>query len=423
MAEFKYAAKEPGGATVEGTIQAENKADAVAELRKKNLIVLKLNAGGGKKKGFSFGGSGDGGKASGSKSSGGNNGAARAKKTEVVIFTRQLSTMVGAGLSLLESLEVLGYQADSKGMQATCRSLVESVRGGSDLSAAMERCPKAFTPLYVSMVKAGEVSGQMDIILDRLADYMESAEELNREIKSAMTYPVISMVLVLGITMFLMMGVVPTFKKVFDSLDADLPGITQFVLNLSNFLRGNAALVIGGMVVFGVATVMFKRTQTGTRFFDHLLLKLPVFGTLFQKVCLARFSRTFATLVRSGVPIMATLDIVAATSGNWVLTKAVLASRDSVRNGNLLSEPLANEKIFPPMVTRMIAIGERTGALEALLEKIAEFYDRQVKAQVKALTSLIEPLLISFMGVIVGGVVLAIFMPILNMVSQLGNNG
>jgi type IV pilus assembly protein PilC len=304
-------------------------------------------------------------------------------------------------------------------MQTTCQILVDSVRGGSDLSAAMELCPRTFTPLYISMVKAGEVSGQMDIILNRLADYMEAAEELSREIKSAMTYPVISMVLVLGITAFLMMGVVPTFKNVFESMDADLPVITQFVLDMSNFLRSNATLVFGATFGGMIGLFMFKRTTAGQRTFDRALLMLPVFGVLFQKVCLARFSRTFATLVRSGVPIMSTLDIVAATSGNWVLTKAVLASRDSVRNGNLLSEPLAEEKIFPPMVTRMIAIGERTGALEALLEKIAEFYDSQVKAQVKALTSLIEPLLIAFMGVIVGGVVLAIFAPILDMVSNL----
>lgn len=412
MAEFKYAAKGPGGSTVEGTIQAETKAEAVAELRRKNLIILRLDEGSGRKSPFWKKASAD---AAGKAPTRGG----RAKKSEIVIFTRQLATMVGAGLSLLESLDVLGHQAESKGMKQTCQVLVDAVRGGSDLSAAMEQCPRSFTPLYVSMVKAGEVSGQMDIILNRLADYMEAAEELSREIKSAMTYPVISMVLVVGITMFLMMGVVPTFKSVFESLDTDLPAITQMVLDLSNFLRANAVLVIGGMFTAFAGVVLFKKTRTGERFFDHLLLRLPVFGVLFQKVCLARFSRTFATLVRSGVPIMATLDIVAATSGNWVLTKAVLASRDSVRSGNLLSEPLANEKIFPPMVTRMIAIGERTGALETLLEKIAEFYDSQVKAQVKALTSLIEPLLISFMGIVVGGVVLAIFLPILNMVSNL----
>ena len=423
MADFKYAAKDQGGSTVEGTISAESKADAVAELRRKNLIILKLDEGASRKLSFKRGAGAAADDAAPSKSKPNPKGKVRLKasKEEVVIFTRQLATMVGAGLSLLESLEVLGFQADSKGMVATCDLLVESVRGGSDLSAAMEQCPKVFTSLYVSMVKAGEVSGQMDVILNRLADYQEAAEELSREIKSAMTYPVISMVLVLGITVFLMMGVVPTFKNVFESMDADLPAITQFVLDFSNFLRGNAAMVFGGSFAAVVGLVMFKRTPAGIRTFDRLLLRLPVFGTLFQKVCLARFSRTFATLVRSGVPIMATLDIVAATSGNWVLTKAVMASSESVRNGNLLSEPLAQEKIFPPMVTRMIAIGERTGALETLLEKIAEFYDSQVKAQVKSLTSLIEPLLIAVMGVLVGGVVLAIFMPILNMVSNLSN--
>ena len=247
-------------------------------------------------------------------------------------------------------------------------------------------------------------------------------EELAREIKSAMTYPVISMVLVLGITGFLMIGVVPTFKNVFDSMDIELPLITQAVLDVSNYLRDNAIAVYGGLLGAVVAFMMFRKTPLGVRVLDRVTLQLPIFGPLFQKVCLARFSRTFATLVRSGVPIMSTLEIVAATSGNWVLERAVLQSRESVRAGNLLSDPLAEEKIFPPMVTRMIAIGERTGALELLLEKIAEFYDSQVKAQVKGLTSLIEPLLIGIMGVVVGGVVLAIFMPILDMVTALQTN-
>ncbi|MFT5154739.1 MAG: type IV pilus assembly protein PilC [Planctomycetota bacterium] len=335
------------------------------------------------------------------------------------MFTRQLATMVGAGLSLLESLDVLGHQAESPGMKVTCDTLVNEVRGGSDLSAAMEKCPKVFNHLYVSMVKAGEISGQMDVILNRLADYQESSDELSREIKAAMTYPVISMVLVMGITAFLMLGVVPTFKEVFNSLDAELPGITQMVLNVSDYLKNNIGQVL--LVTMGVvfALVTFGKTPQGHRFFDGMKLRLPVFGPLFTKVCLARFSRTFSTLIRSGVPIMATLDIVANTAGNQIVTDAVMNSRESVRNGNLLSEPLSTAKVFPPMVVRMIAIGERTGALETLLEKIAEFYDSQVKAQVKALTSLIEPLLITVMGVIVGGVVLAIFAPILDMVGKL----
>ncbi|MDB2577179.1 type II secretion system F family protein [Planctomycetota bacterium] len=416
MADFKYSAKSPGGSTVEGTITAETKAAAVSELRKKNLVIIKLDEERGRRMPFGSGKATFAGASSKAASAGKK---LRVKKQEIVIFTRQLATMVGAGLSLLESLEVLGHQAESKEMGQVCSALVDSVRSGSDLSAAMELCPRCFPVLYISMVKAGEVSGQMDVILNRLADYMEAAEELAREIKSAMTYPIISMILVLGITGFLMIGVVPTFKNVFDSMDIELPFITQAVLDASNFLRDNAILVYGGMFGAFIAFMMFRKTPLGVRVLDRVTLSLPVFGPLFQKVCLARFSRTFATLIRSGVPIMSTLEIVAATSGNWVLERAVLKSRDAVREGNLLSDPLAEEKVFPPMVTRMIAIGERTGALEMLLEKIAEFYDSQVKAQVKGLTSLIEPLLIAFMGVIVGGVVLAIFMPILDMVTAL----
>ena len=416
MADFKYSAKSPGGSTVEGTITAETKAAAVSELRKKNLVIIKLDEERARRISF---GSGKTTLAGSSSKAGPSGKKLRVKKQEIVIFIRQLATMVGAGLSLLESLEVLGHQAESKEMGQVCSTLIDSVRSGSDLSAAMEQCPRCFPVLYISMVKAGEVSGQMDVILNRLADYMEAAEELAREIKSAMTYPVISMILVLGITGFLMIGVVPTFKTVFDSMDIELPLITQAVLDASNFLRDNAIGVYGSMFGTFIAFMMFRKTPVGVRVLDRVTLSLPVFGPLFQKVCLARFSRTFATLVRSGVPIMSTLEIVAATSGNWVLERAVLQSRDAVREGNLLSDPLAEEKIFPPMVTRMIAIGERTGALEMLLEKIAEFYDSQVKAQVKGLTSLIEPLLIAFMGVVVGGVVLAIFMPILDMVTAL----
>lgn len=411
MNQFKYAAKGPTGETVEGTIAAATKAEAVAELRKQNLVVMRLDTSAGGRSGgrpkVSLGTLTIG-KAKPS-----------ARKGELVIFTRQLATMVGAGLSLLESLEVLGDQAESQGMKLTCQTLVSEVRSGSDLSAAMERCPKVFNHLYVSMVKAGEISGQMDIILNRLADYQEASEELSREIKSAMTYPVISMVLVLGITAFLMLGVVPTFKDVFESLDADLPSITLFVLAVSDFLRAHFYATIGGLVAAFIGFKAFKKTERGRLLVDNINLRLPVFGPLFTKVSLARFSRTFSTLIRSGVPIMSTLDIVANTAGNRVVANAVLHSRESVRNGNLLSEPLSQVKVFPPMVVRMIAIGEKTGALETLLEKIAEFYDSQVRAQVKALTSMIEPLLITFMGGIVGGVVMAIFAPILDMVGKL----
>ena len=280
-----------------------------------------------------------------------------------------------------------------------------------------------FDQLYVSMVRAGEVSGQMDIILNRLAEYQEASDTLRREIKAAMTYPVISMVLVLGITAFLMLGVVPGFRQVFDSLDSDLPAITTFVLETAESMKAHWPVWFGTIVVLVFAFLTGKKTEKGAWMWDRFVLKAPVFGPLARKVALARFSRTFATLIRSGVPIMGTLDIVAETAGNRIVAKAVYDSRESVRSGNLLSEPLGNSKVFPPMVVRMIAIGERTGSLEVLLEKIAEFYDGQVKAAVKSLTSLIEPILISVMGVIVGGVVMSVFLPILDVVGKLGGNG
>ncbi len=411
MATFQFAAKDNSGKTVQGTIQANDRADAVTQLRGRDLIVLKVEEGGKPPKRA--------GKAAPRYRKGLFSGRPRASKNELVIFTRQLSTMIGAGISLLESLEVLTEQAETPGMKATCAQLAAELRGGSDLSAAMATCPKVFTPLYVSMVTAGEASGQMDVILVRLADYVESIEDLKREIRAAMTYPVISLVLVLAITAFLMIGVVPGFKEVFEGLGAELPALTRNVLAISDWLRAQWYVLIFGLVGACVGFAMVRKTERGKLALDHLVLRVPVFGQLARKVALARFSRTFATLVRSGVPIMGTLEIVAETAGNRVIASAVHASRESVRNGNMLSEPLSQTWVFPPMVVRMIAIGERSGALEALLEKIAEFYDSQVKATIKSLTSLIEPLLICFMGGIVGVVILSVFLPILNIIGTL----
>ena len=420
MATFQYAAKDQTGKTIQGTIQANDRAEAVNQLRGKDLIILKVEEGGkaAKKPAEGGGGGGSGGGAR-ARTGGLFSKKPRASKTEVVLFTRQLSTMISAGISLLESIEVLTEQAETPGMKACCATLAAELRGGSDLSKAMTMCPKVFSPLYVSMVTAGEASGQMDVILQRLADYVEASEELKREIKSAMTYPVISLVLVLSITAFLMIGVVPGFKEVFDGLGAELPALTKTTLAVSDWLRAKWYLcfVFMGAAVFGFTVL--KKTPKGALMLDHVALRLPIFGPLTRKVCLARFSRTFSTLVRSGVPIMGTLEIVAQTAGNQVIANVVHASRDSVRNGNMLSEPLSKSTVFPPMVVRMIAIGEKSGALEALLEKIAEFYDSQVKATIKSLTSLIEPLLICFMGGIVGVVILSVFLPILNIIGEL----
>lgn len=418
MASFTYAAKDGAGKTVQGTIQAGSKNEAVEQLRRQELTILKVQEGG---KGKGKGKKEKGLKSGPLSSLGLFKPKPTAKAHELVLFTRQLSTMISAGISLLESIEVLTDQAETPGMKACCEKLGNELRGGSDLSAAMATCPKVFTHLYVSMVTAGEASGQMDVILERLASYVEATQELKREIKSAMTYPVISLVLVMGITIFLMVGVVPGFKDVFEGLGAELPALTQTVLNISDWMKANWLIMIGGMFGSVFAFAAIKKSKRGALLLDHLALRVPIFGALTRKIALARFSRTFATLIRSGVPIMGTLDIVADTAGNEVVANVVKASRESVRTGDMLSEPLGESNVFPPMVVRMIAIGERSGALESLLEKIAEFYDSEVKATIKALTSLIEPLLICVMGGIVGVVIMSVFLPILNIIGEISN--
>jgi type IV pilus assembly protein PilC len=331
----------------------------------------------------------------------------------MVLFSRQMSTMITAGIPLLEALEIMVEQTDNKGFAAVLNQVVEDVRTGSDLSSALARYPRIFPPLYTNMIKAGEASGQLDVIMQRLAGYQESMAQLRRRIKSAMTYPVVSLTLVLGITTFLMVVIVPKFKDIFDTLRIDLPGITRFILNLSTALRRHFVKLLIGIVAFVIGAVIYAKTEFGGRQMDWLKLNLPIVGDLFRKVAISRFTKTLSTLLRSGVPILGALEIVAGTSGNRVIAEAVSNSRDNVRQGETLAEPLAASGVFPPMVTRMIAIGEKSGALEELLEKVSVFYEQQVEAAVDGLTSMIEPLLIVAMGVMVGGVVLSIFLPIL----------
>lgn len=340
---------------------------------------------------------------------------------DMVIFTRQLATMISAGISLLESLEILGEQAEDPGWSAVLKNICELVRGGSDFSDALGQQPrKIFPEIYVNMVRAAEASGQLDVILDRLAGYQEASVALNREIKSAMTYPVISMCMITMILGGLMIFIIPKFATIFQSLDVELPLPTKVLLVMSGFMRSRWYVLIGGAVGIFVAFVQFKRTKFGARTIDLISLKLPVFGDLFTKVAIARFSRTFATLLSSGVPILGALEIVSKTAGNIVVSEVIDGARENVREGNDLATPLGVKgSVFPPMVVRMISIGEKSGALELLLNKIADFYDAQVKATVKALTSLIEPLMIGFMGAAVGGIVLAIFMPIFKLQAEL----
>jgi len=439
MPSYKYSAIGTDGRTVSGRLDAPNRTECVAELRKRMLTPIDIQEKGGGKaapasapapapSSSSSGPSGA--PAGGPPPSAGPSptpkkrgfGVVRPgvrKKEEIVIFTRQLATMIGAGIPMLESLEILREQAESKQFGVLLDCVINDVRSGQDLSTSLERHPKAFTDVYVSMVRAGEASGQIDEILLRLADYLEAAQRLKREIKSAMTYPIVSLVMIFGITAYLMIGIVPKFKEVFSSLDIDLPGLTKGILATSEFCENNWMLIMAGMIVAGGLLVVYKRTDKGGWQWDWLMLHLPVFGKLFQKVGLSRFSKTCSTMIKSGVPILGTLEIVADTSGNRIIAEAVERARESVRQGESLMGPLGESPVFPPMVVRMIGIGEKTGSLEVLLEKISEFYDDQVSATVKQLTSLIEPIMIAVMGVMVGTIVLAVFLPIFELQKNL----
>ncbi|HHI78463.1 MAG TPA: type II secretion system F family protein [Planctomycetes bacterium] len=411
---YSYTAKDPKGKTISGTMQADSQGDVVFELRRKNLIPVSIQVGGGKKKlggGLSVGKRG--------KENAWMKAKPKAGLQDVVLFTRQLSTMLSAGIPMLESLEILADQTEHPGFKRALKGVVEDVRTGQDFSNACAKYPACFSDIYVSMIRAGEVSGQIDVILERLAEYVEAAQRLKNEIKSAMTYPVISLVLVIGIAAFLMIGIVPQFKPVFESLEVDLPGLTQVVMDAAFFCKNNWYLMLGGGVAAFFALLAYKKTPKGAYVMDSFMLKMPIFGPLFQKVAIARFSRTFSTLIKSGVPILAAMEIVSDTAGNRVIKEAVENAKESVKQGDTLSDPLAESPIFPPMVTKMIGIGERSGSLETLLEKIAVFYDEQVETSVKSLTSMIEPIMIAFMGFIVGGIVLAVFLPIFKLQEKL----
>ncbi|MDA3959400.1 MAG: type II secretion system F family protein [Planctomycetota bacterium] len=415
---FEYTARDQSGRTVKGKIEAESEDDAMGRLRGQGLSVVDMKRKGGRPKPKP-------------KAKGGKGGfdinnlfgepSKKANNAQLAMFTRQLATMLGAGIPLLEGIEILADQIieEAKGFGNGLKETADMVRGGTALSEAMAQYPKIFPDIYVNMIKAGEASGQLDMILNRLADYMEASESLKREIKSAMTYPVISLVLILGITAYLLIAVVPKFEKMFKSLKAELPGLTKGVLFASKWSQNNWLLILG---VFGAIAAVYWVVKTRPEVrgvVDTLMLRIPVFGPLNQKVAVSRFARTFSTLLSSGVPILGALEIVATTAGNKIIEDAVLETRETVRSGDSLTSHLETVWVFPPMVVRMIAIGEKSGALELLLTKIADFYDEQVHATVKSLTSLIEPIMISVMGTVVGTIVLAIFWPILELQKQL----
>jgi len=330
----------------------------------------------------------------------------------MVVFTRQLATIVNAGLPLMQGLDILSEQTENVNFRRVLSTIAEDVEAGESFSDALRKHGRVFTELYVAMVRAGEASGNLDGILLQLADYMEAAEALKQKIKSAMTYPTVVFAFVILLSTALLTWVVPKFEEIFMSLEADLPAPTLALMALSNVLRRYILFVIAGFVALIVAIRFYTRTPAGRYQFDRLKLQIPVFGKLFRKVAISRFTRTFSTLTRSGVPILSSLEIVANTAGNAVFSGVVRDSMESVRAGQTIADPLAKSGEFPPMVTRMISVGEKTGALEQLLLKISDFYDQEVDSTVASLTSLIEPMLIVLLGVIVGGMVIALILPI-----------
>ncbi len=403
MPTYAYTARAQNGTKKQGTLTANTRQAATQMLQQKGLIADKLTEKGG---GLSMGG-----------------GAAklnkRVKTAELLVFTRQLSTIVSAGLPLLQGLDILADQTDDPNFGAVIDAIAQEVESGETFSDALRKFPKAFPDLFVSMVRSGEASGDLDGVLLQLADYLEASEELKRRIKSAMTYPVVAFGMIILIAGGLIVFVVPQFAEIFGSFGRDLPAPTQILIMVSNFLRSWYAIptiIIVSVAIF-FAVRMYGATETGKYNLDKLRLRLPIFGNLLRKVAISRFTRTLSTLTRSGVAILQALEITERTAGNEVFARAVREAADSVRNGDTLADPLMRSEVFPAMVTRMIGVGEKTGALEIMLAKIADFYDAEVKAMVDSLTSLIEPILIGMMGVVVGGIVIALFMPILQLSS------
>ncbi len=402
MAEtYTYKVRDRAGKMVEGSLEADNAQLVVSKLRSMGYVPIEIQQTSGKSlsreikiPGFSD----------------------RVKLKDVAVFSRQFATMINAGLSLLRALYILAEQTENKALAEITNQVRIDVEKGASLSQALSKHPKAFNRLYIAMVKAGEIGGVLDSVLLRLADTIEKQVELRRKVKSAMTYPAVVAVLVLVIVSAMLLFIIPMFEDLYTELGGKLPLPTQILINISKIVRTYWWLIFGGEAA---AVILFRRwikTESGRNQWDAMKLKAPVFGPLVRKTALARFSRTLSALVRSGVPILESLDIVAETAGNHVVAEATRDTQSAVKRGEPLARRLEEHPVFPPMVVQMMAVGEETGAMDEMLDKIADFYDQEVEATVDALTSLIEPLLIVVMGVCVGGMVISLYMPMFNII-------
>ncbi|MEW6674940.1 MAG: type II secretion system F family protein [Nitrospirota bacterium] len=394
---FQWSGKTRTGAIESGEITAVTKEEVIAELRRKNIIPTVVTEKP-KKVGLRVGG--------------------KVKDKDIVVFTRQFSTMIDAGLPLVQALEILSTQVENKSFGRTLAAIKADVESGSTYADALRKYPRVFSELYVNMVAAGETGGILDTILNRLAGYIEKAMKLKKKVKGAMIYPAVITTVAVVVVAVIMVFVVPTFSSMFISLGGTLPLPTRIIISISKFLGGIGGIVsLSAIVAFFVSIFQIRRTEGGKKATDAIALKLPIFGILIRKIAIAKFTRTLSTLISSGVPILDGLEITAKTAGNKVVEYSVMDARKAVSEGKTLAEPLTKSGVFPPMVTHMIAVGESTGALDAMLSKIADFYDDEVDAAVSNLTAMMEPMLMIFLGTTVGFIVVAMYLPIFKLIT------
>ncbi|HTA73967.1 MAG TPA: type II secretion system F family protein [Gemmatimonadaceae bacterium] len=397
MPTFTYTARAVNGELKTATIDAATREDVVAQLRRQRLTVVKVDDAGDQKKKPSGGG---------------------IKMRDIVIFTRQFSTMINSGLPLVQALDILAKQSENKQLQAVTRAVVFDVESGHTVADALRKHPKAFSDLYVNMVAAGEAGGILDTILMRLATFMEKNDNLVRKVKGAMIYPGVIMSVAAIAISILLIFVIPVFESMFGQVGLALPLPTRIVIGLSAFLRGMGGIFVVAGAIGGFFMIkQYYATPNGKLQIDKLMLGFPVLGDVLRKSAVSRFTRTLGTLISSGVSILDGLEITAKTAGNRVIQDAIMASRASIAGGDTISAPLAKSAVFPPMVISMIAVGESTGGLDEMLSKIADFYDEEVDAAVSGLLSLLEPVMIVFLGVVVGGMVVAMYLPIFDMIN------
>ncbi|MBN1627462.1 MAG: type II secretion system F family protein [Deltaproteobacteria bacterium] len=399
---YLWVAETKKGRKLKGELEAANEQIARAQLKKRNLNILKLKP---KPKdifeSIPFL-------------------QPKVKSKDIVIFTRQFSTMIDAGLPLVQGLNILSEQSSNPTLKIILKQVTKDVEGGSTLAEALKKHPKVFDDLFVNLVAAGEVGGILDTILQRLATFIEKADDLKRKIKGAMTYPAVVVAIAIIVIAVILIFVIPVFQDMFASFGSALPVPTQFVVNMSDFMKSNFIWMILAFIVIGFAYRQYRNSKGGRKTTDNLFLKLPIFGDLLKKTAVARFTRTLGTMLSSGVPILDSLEIVAKTAGNVVIEEIIYDVRSSIAEGQTIAEPLSENDIFPGMVTQMISVGEATGALDTMLNKVADFYDKEVDAAVDALTSMLEPLLMLFLGGSIGGLVVAMYLPIFSMAGAVG---